>query len=228
MSTVAFANLTVKLIIHSNFINIKHNNQPGWQNEQTSAKVSKMYARLPRKGVPDFQLQKCAVTRFSSSVFHICPFLWQLFSSQAQKLCLGIFLYIIHLISVEIWIQFTIIDYSRRRTQKRKLVADFPRHQWQISRVMVGKKEAETEVFLETLARLLIDPAIGHFKLGCFNQPKNSSRRAYSFIFFSQKENFFAWYNYNKVYCKITVIILLFLSQFKGYNPSVPFTRPSG
>ena len=52
---------------------------------------------------------------------------------------------------------------------------------------MVGRKEEETEVFLETLARLLIDPAIGHFKLGCFNQPKNSSRRAYSFIFFSQK-----------------------------------------
>ena len=65
-----------------------------------------------------------------------------------------------------------------------------------------GKEEKETEVFLETLARLLIDPAIGHFKLGCFNQPRNSSRRAFSFIFFPQKENFFAWYNYNKVYFK--------------------------
>ena len=67
------------------------------------------------------------------------------------------------------------------RTQKGKLLADFHRHQWQISSVMVGKEEEETEVFLETLARLLIDPAIGHFKLGCFNQPRNSSRRAFSF-----------------------------------------------
>ena len=58
-----------------------------------------MDARLPRKGVPDFQLQKCAVTRFSSSVFHICPFLATFFS-QAKKLYLGIFLHIIHLKSV--------------------------------------------------------------------------------------------------------------------------------
>ena len=52
---------------------------------------------------------------------------------------------------------------------------------------MVGKEEKETEVFLETLARLLIDPAIGHFKLGCFNQPRNSSMMAFSFyVFFSE------------------------------------------
>ena len=51
-----------------------------------------------------------------------------------------------------------------------------------------GKEEEETEVFLETLARLLIDPAIGHFKLGCFNQPSNSSMRAFSFyVFFSDR-----------------------------------------
>ena len=67
-------------------------------------------------------------------------------------------------------------------------IADFPRHQWQISSVMVGKEEEETEVFLETLARLLIDPAIGHFKLGCFNQPRNSSMMAFSFyVFFSDR-----------------------------------------
>ena len=53
---------------------------------------------------------------------------------------------------------------------------------------MVGKEEEETEVFLETLARLLIDPAIGHFKLGCFNQPRNSSMMAFSFyVFFSDR-----------------------------------------
>ena len=74
------------------------------------------------------------------------------------------------------------------RTQKGKLLADFHRHQWQISSVMVGKEEEETEVFLETLARLLIDPAIGHFKLGCFNQPRNSSMMAFSFyVFFSDR-----------------------------------------
>ena len=74
------------------------------------------------------------------------------------------------------------------RTQKGKLLADFHRHQWQISSVMVGKEEEETEVFLETLARLLIDPAIGHFKLGCFNQPRNSSIMAFSFyVFFSDR-----------------------------------------
>ena len=101
-------------------------------------------------------------------------------------------------------------------------IADFPRHQWQISKVMVGRKEEETEVFLETLTRLLIDPAIGRFKLGCFNQPRNSSRRAFSFIFFPQKENFFAWYNYNKVYFKFWPFLLKHLHSVWAHYSILP------
>ena len=81
-----------------------------------------------------------------------------------------------------------LFEWEDSKTQKGKLLEDFHRHQWQISSVMVGKEEKETEVFLETLARLLIDPAIGHFKLGCFNQPRNSSMMAFSFyVFFSDR-----------------------------------------
>ena len=146
-----------------------------------------MHARLPGNGVPDFQLQKCAVTRFSSSVFHICPFLATFFFSSNKTISWYILVY--H--TPNKCEYMTLILNNRLlsgRTQKGKLLADFPRHQWQISSVMVGKEEEETEVFLETLARLLIDPAIGHFKLGCFNQPRNSSMMAFSFyVFFSDR-----------------------------------------
>ena len=140
----------------------------------------KWSSRFPVTKVCSYKILKFCISHLS--------FFLATFFSQAIKQYLGIFLHIIHLISVNIWLKYSIIDYSSGRTQKGKLLADFPRHQWQISSVMVGKEEEETEVFLETLARLLIDPAIGHFKLGCFNQPRNSSMMAFSFyVFFSDR-----------------------------------------
>ena len=146
-----------------------------------------MHARLPGNGVPDFQLQKCAITRFSCSVFHICPFFGNLFFSSHKTISW----YILAYHTSNKCEYMTLILNNRLFADgdsKRKITCRLSSTSVTNIKCDGGKEEKETEVFLETLARLLIDPAIGHFKLGCFNQPSNSSMRAFSFyVFFSDR-----------------------------------------